>query len=98
VVLPYRDPEGSTIVYDPVAVSALPSWCGIPCRFVRLRIGLPIVGSSSTRPFRLLALLPLEEVNEVPPMLRLGAEFLLANRASVSLSTIPCQGQLVIPY
>jgi hypothetical protein len=98
VVFPYRDPEGRTIVYEPVVVSAPPSWCGVPCRFVRLRIGLPVVGSSSPRPFRLLALLPLAEIEDIPPMLRLGAEFLHANRASVSLSTTPCEGQLVIPF
>ena len=98
VVFPYRAPEGSVILYDPVAVSAPPTWFGIPCRFVRLRIGLPIAGSSSPRPFRLLALLPLAEIEDVPPMLRLGAEFLHANRGSVSLSTTPCEGQLAIPY
>jgi hypothetical protein len=30
--------------------------------------------------------------------MRLGAEFLHANRASASLSSSPWQGQLIIPY
>jgi hypothetical protein len=97
VVLPYQEEEDVRIIADPVPVSA-PSWYGVPCQFVRLRIGLPIVGSSAPRPFRLLALLPLEEIEDVPPLLRLGAEFLHANHASVSLSTTPREGWLLIPY
>jgi hypothetical protein len=53
---------------------------------------------AALRPFDLLALLPLAEVEDVPPFIRLGAEFLHANRASVELSSCPCAGRLVIPY
>jgi len=98
VVLPFRNKQGIRIITDPVVVSATPSWYGVPCQFVRLRIGLSVVASDSPRPFHLLALLPLREVEDVPPMIRLGAEFLHANGASVHLSTNPAQGQLVIPY
>ena len=84
--------------YDVVNFSAPLSWCGVACRLVRVRIGLPVAGNPAPRPFKLLALLPLGEVPDVPPFIRLGAEFLQANRASVQLSSAPCAGQLVIPY
>jgi hypothetical protein len=96
--LPSRDKKGLRIIIDALPVSAPPSWHGVPCQFVRLRIGLPVVGSSLPRPFHLLALLPLAQIEDVSPMLRLGAEFLHANRANVSLSAAPWEGRLVIPY
>jgi hypothetical protein len=74
------------------------SWCGVPCGLVRLWIGLPIAGTDTPRSFRLLALLPIHEIEDVPPFIRLGAEFLHAKRASVQLSSSPCEGRLVIPY
>ncbi len=74
------------------------SWLGIPCELVRLRIGLPVLGSATPRPFRLLALLPTRDVEDMPPCIRLGTEFLQATRASVQLSSSPCEGRLVIPY
>jgi hypothetical protein len=74
------------------------SWLGVPCELVRLWIGLPVLGSTTPRPFRLLALLPTRDVEDVPPCIRLGTEFLQANRASVELTSSPWQGQLVIPY
>jgi hypothetical protein len=74
------------------------AWCGVPCELARVRIGLPVLGSPIPRAFRLLALLPKRDVGDVPPLLRLGAEFLHANGASVQLSSSPCEGRLVIPY
>jgi hypothetical protein len=74
------------------------SWHGIPCALMRVRIGLPVLGSPIPRPFKLLALLPIEDVEDVPPFIRLGAEFLQANRVTVQLSSSPCEGRLVIPY
>ena len=91
-------PAHLVAVYEPVNFSAPLSWCGVACRLVRVRIGLPVAGSAAPRPFSLLALLPLGDVEDVPPFIRLGAEFLNVNRASVQLSSTPCEGQLVIPY
>jgi hypothetical protein len=98
VVFPVNLPPNLAAVYDVVNFSAPLSWCGIACRLVRVRIGLPVAGSQTPRPFQLLALLPLGQVEDVPPFIRLGAEFLHANRASVELSSSPCAGKLVIPY
>jgi hypothetical protein len=40
-------------------------WWGVPCRFVRVVIGLPIVERPTVRPFSLRALLPLEDVEDL---------------------------------
>ncbi len=98
VVFPLNASRDLVGVYDSVSFSASLSWCGAPCRLVRLRFGLPILGSLAARPFQLLALLPHRNVEDVPPFIRLGAEFLHANRASVHLSSSPCEGRLVIPF
>lgn len=98
VVFPVNLPPNLFAVYDMVNFSAPLSWCGVACRLVRVRIGLQVVGSPVPRSFQLLALLPLGEVEDVPPFIRLGAEFLHTNRAGVQLSSAPCMGQLVIPY
>jgi hypothetical protein len=41
--------------------------------------------------------LPLEPLTDVPPFIRLGAEFLHANRARIELNTDPFGGQLIVP-
>src|SRR5688572_25602803 len=61
------------ILNEPVAVTYTPTWLGIPCRAVRLRLGLEVVESPHPRPFRLLALVPLDEdaiPDDMPPLLR----------------------------
>jgi hypothetical protein len=98
VVFPLTQPQSLGIVCEDVEHTVPLSWCGVPCRLVRIRIGLPVVDSPSPRPFTLLALLPTEEVEDVPPILRLGAEFLTAHKASVRLFSAPCTGDLIIPY
>lgn len=65
---------------------------------VKVRIGLPVIESPTPRPFTLLALLPLRHVEDTPPFLRLGTEFLMTHRASVRLTTNPARGEMVIPY
>jgi hypothetical protein len=74
------------------------AWYGVPCELIWIRIGLPVLGSAAPRPFKVLALLPTRDVDDAPPLLRLGAEFLQANQASVHLTSSPCEGRLVIPY
>ncbi len=97
VVFSLNAPAPVVALYEPVPFSAPLSWCGVECRLVRVRIGLPIEGSPAPRPFSLLALLPLRGMKDMPPLIRLGAEFLHANRTSVHLSSVPFAGQLVIP-
>ncbi len=96
VVFPLNAPEFRPII-ERIDYPYPLAWCGVRCGLARLRIGLPVVGSGPPRPFRLLALLPLRPIEDVPPFIRLGAEFLHANRASVQLSTAPCGGRIVIP-
>lgn len=96
VVLPFFSQGETRIVCEETPYQEL-SWFGVPARLIRVRLGLPVVGRSEPRPFTLLALLPLREVEDVPPLLRLGAEFLYSQRAEVHLSADPCEGRLIIP-
>jgi hypothetical protein len=45
----------------------------------------------------LRALVPLQDVEDTIPYLRLGGEFLHANRARVELDSDPWAGRLIIP-
>ena len=98
VVMPVSSRGRLSIITEAVDHGYPLSWHATPCQLVRVRIGLPVAGSPTPRPFKLLALLPLREVEDVAPFLRLGAEFLHANRVSVRLSSSPCEGRLEIPY
>jgi len=86
------------VVCERIPHDAPLSWFGAPCVLVRVRIGLPVVGNPTPRPFSLLALLPLRRVRDTPPFLRLGTGFLVAHRATVRLTSSPARGELVIPY
>lgn len=97
VTFPLPRRRGVLAIADPVPHTGSLAWHGIPCQLVRIRIGLPVVGQPTLRPFRLLALLPTRPVRDVPPFLRLGAEFLHANNASVRLAVRPARGELIIP-
>ena len=97
IMLPNRKQGQPPILIRPTPYREL-SWLGVPARLAWLGIGLPVVGSDTLRPFRLLALLPLQDVEDVPPVIRLGAEFLHAHRADVHLSAATGEGRLVIPY
>jgi hypothetical protein len=97
VVLP-MDREDLTPTAEPVAWPHRLAWCGVPCGLIRVRVGLPVLGVTTPRPFQLLALLPARDLDDTPPFIRLGAEFVYANRASVELLTSPFEGRLVIPF
>jgi hypothetical protein len=45
----------------------------------------------------MLALLPDRQVDDVPPLLRIGAEFLHSHRAEVLLSAGTGAGRIIIP-
>jgi hypothetical protein len=72
-------------------------WWGVECRFVRVRLSVPVVGSDRQRPLAVRALTPLHEVDDAPPFFRLGGDFLLHNRARVELEYAPWSGRLIIP-
>jgi hypothetical protein len=98
IVLPFLSGNGTFIVCEEeTACQETHVWWGVPCRFVRVRMRLPVVGASIPRRFTLRALLPLEEVNDVPPFIRLGGNFLYDTAARVELESDPRQGRLIIP-
>lgn len=97
VLLPVHARHNIQVPSEVIPHSVPLSWHGVPCQLVRVRIGLPVVGDPGLRPFRLLALLPTSPVEDTPPLLRLGTEFLHANRATVRLFTHPTYGEIIIP-
>jgi hypothetical protein len=98
IVLPFVRGNGTFIVCEEeTACQETLVWWGVPCRFVRVRMRLPVVGTAIPRLFTLRALLPLSEVEDVPPLIRLGANFLHDTSARVELDSNPWQGRLLIP-
>jgi len=78
----------------------VPSWYGVPCRIGRVTIWLPILeGPAPLRPLPLLALFPREEVEDAPPFVLLGTQFLLEHRAELHVDCSSLAGRccLVIP-
>jgi hypothetical protein len=78
----------------------VPTWLGIPCRLGRVTIWLPILEvPAPLRPLSLLALFPAEEVEDAPPFVQLGTQFLLEHRAElfVDYSSPAGEGRLAIP-
>jgi hypothetical protein len=96
VVLPTHEDE-FTVIYEEEASAEPYIWWGVPCRFVRLYFGLRVLERPTPRPFTLRALLPLRDVEDTIPFIRLGAEFLYANQAGVELESVPWRGRLIIP-
>src|SRR5262249_60426112 len=98
VGLPYENEEGiSVYAEEETACEDTHYWWGVPCRFVRVRIGLPVVEQAFPRPFTLRALLPLRDVEDALPFVRLGGNFLYDNHARVELESGPSRGRLLIP-
>ncbi len=78
----------------------VPTWFGIACRRGRATIWLPILeGPAPLRALSLLALFPGEEVDDTPPFVQLGTQFLLEHRAELSIdySSSAGEGRLLIP-
>jgi hypothetical protein len=98
IVLPLQGKHGFSIFYEEeTTCEDTHIWWGVPCRFVRIRIGLLVLEQAFPRPFTLRALLPLRDVEDVAPIVRLGANFLYDNHARVELESVPSRGRLVIP-
>jgi hypothetical protein len=78
----------------------VPPWFGIPCRIGRVTLWLPVEdGPDLYRDLSLLVLLPREDLEDAPPFIYLGTQFLLEHRAQVFLdcSSATNQGRLIIP-
>jgi hypothetical protein len=78
----------------------VPTWFGVPCRVGRVTIWLPILeGPAPLRALSLLALFPREEVDDMPPFIQIGTQFLLEHRTELHLdySSPAGEGRLVIP-
>lgn len=76
------------------------TWLGVPCRVGRVATWLPVQENpGQLREFSLLALCPQHDLDDAPPYLQLGTQFLLEVRAQVFLDgTAPSAGgKLVIP-
>jgi hypothetical protein len=101
-VIPPTTREALDIVVAPVSGwrGSVPAWFGIPCRIGRARIWLPIEeNAGELREFEILVLLPKRELDEAPPFIHLGTQFLLEYHSQVVLdgSSPTTPGRLVIP-
>jgi hypothetical protein len=78
----------------------VPTWFGIPCRIGRVTIWLSILEEPKLyREISLLALFPRHDLEDAPPFVQLGTQFLLENRGNLVLdcSLPPGTGQLLFP-
>jgi hypothetical protein len=78
----------------------VPTWFGVPCRIGRVKLWLAVEGAPGTyREFSLLALFPRGDLDDAPPFVQLGTQFLLENRAKLHLdcSSPSRGGRLIIP-
>ena len=88
------------ILPEPGWKGQIPSWFGIPCRLGRVTIWLPVLeGPAPLRDLSLLALFPRGELEDSPPFVQLGTQFLLEHRAELCVDyTSPNgDGRLLIP-
>lgn len=78
----------------------VPTWFGVGCRVGRVELWLPVEETPGQyRRFSLLALLPRHHLDDAPPFIHLGTQFLLEYRAHVRLdcSSVGGQGLLDFP-
>jgi hypothetical protein len=76
------------------------TWFGVSCRVGRVALWLPIEENPGEyREFALLALLPKHDVEDAPPYIHLGMQFLLEQKGQVFLdcSTPAAEGRLALP-
>jgi hypothetical protein len=71
----------------------VPTWFGIPCRIGRARIWLTFVeGPGVYHEFGLLALFPRHDLQDAPPFVQLGTQFLLEYAGAVHLDCSSLSG------
>lgn len=78
----------------------VPTWFGVSCKIGRVVLWLPSDDEPGVyRDFSLLALLPREELEDAPPFIHLGAQFLLEYQVQIQLdwSSLHSVGKLLIP-
>jgi hypothetical protein len=95
-----RERLGIEILPVPGWKGQVPTWFGVPCRIGRVTIWLPLEdGPSLYRELPLLVLLPREDLEDAPPFIYLGMQFVLEHRAQVILDgTSPGNhGRLIVP-
>jgi hypothetical protein len=76
----------------------VPDWFGIPSRIGRVTVWLPVqevVGSY--RSFSILVLLPKDDLQDAPPFIHVGAQFLLEHQARVMLDGGSGDSHLLFP-
>jgi hypothetical protein len=78
----------------------VPTWFGVHCRIGRAGIWLPALDEPGTyQDFALLALFQRRDLDDAPPFVQLGTQFLLEYAAAVHLdcSSRAGEGRLVVP-
>ncbi len=101
-VIPHLIQEQLDLVIKPAPgwKGQIPTWYGVACRIGRVSLWLPIEENpGELREFELLTLLPKQDLEDAPPYIQLGTQFLIEYRASVELdaSTLNAGGRLVVP-
>jgi hypothetical protein len=75
----------------------IPTWFGSPCKVGRVKLWLAILEEIGPyREFSLLALFPRKDIEDAPPFVQLGTQFLLEYRAEFHSSS-KGEGKLLIP-
>ena len=78
----------------------VPAWYGVACRIGRVSLWLPIEENpGELREYSLLTLLPRQDLEDAPPYVQVGTQFLLEYKARVELdsSTVNAGGRLMLP-
>jgi hypothetical protein len=101
-VIPATIRDTMEVVVEPVRgwKGRVPSWYGIACRIGRVTLWLPIEEEPGRyRELSLLGLLPKEDLEDAPPFILLGTQFLLEYQAQVVLdcSGATNPGRLLLP-
>jgi hypothetical protein len=77
-----------------------PTWFGVPCRIGRVSMWLAVQGTPGPyREFSVLAQLPRRDLEDAPPFISLGTQFLLEYQAELQLncSSPREEGRLIFP-
>ncbi len=101
-VIPRAARESLDLVIEPEAGwrGQVPTWLGVPCRIGRATLWLPVDEEPGRhRDLSFLALLPRHDLDDAPPFIQIGTQFLLEHRIQTHLdatSTVS-PGRLTIP-
>jgi hypothetical protein len=101
-VIPWAIQQSLDLVIKPAPgwKGQVPTLFGVSCRIGRAALWLPVEENPGEyREFALLALFPKQDVEDAPPYVHLGMQFLLKQKGQVFLdcSTPATEGRLVLP-